>query len=733
MAASFTRAGLDVALPYVAALASLDEAITPDHLRQDLDVIDFKMTLSRGGVWKVTVTVPNPGPALLSPEFPQYFAFLESTDGTLTPETARTLARARLVPVMRSNVDIAGRTVRLELVCAPIDVKNAVFQYANANLTKAPFFDTLFDAVDLVTPEKSLDAYPANLHVDPVSHEVSLVDWIDSDTTIDLDDMTVATSHKLSLARPPAARAKCTVEIEWSQRALTPVDISTRVNGTGAVTTCNASHLEQTGKGISDSYMTTTAGSGWKRDANLISSRQTLSYYMPTGNRYQYVYQNQTYRAVYHVNDQGQQEIDHYELVDPTHYPVDHAEMGQLPILSYSYDYLWYICDYKQQRREILTVYMDYPLQGVMGVDTVADLGNLKLKDPTIWYVDNPVPPPEPDPNGSYQFPYSPVIEVKPWDINTIYNKGDKVLVGMQAFECLNDLTTGYIYTFKGITVLHTNWKVIDNGAPIGDVRYPSWFDRAVGQASIEHAMLRLRAALRGRSIAVDASFTADWESAIAITADTKVRVTMYNWKTGLGFPVIGKPKSITRRIDKSGKWIDVVLGVPVGTGEDTHLPVISPDPSTFGSMSAGQYFTQTTKGIDVSTPAGQRLYKGIYDFTVHYQEDKLGTYTLGDIVWTYGAQPLILPVDAFQLGSPNYAVFDVTRENESDEQVAAANFAGLSGRNPCGVVDGMPTRVDVTMRNIATAGVLERRYDVAAEIHTSPRGIDLLAAGELS
>ena len=119
----------------MAALASLDEELTAAHLRQDLDVLHFESEWSRGGVTRITIEIPNPGLALLNGSFPEYLAFLESVDGTLTPDTGRILGVGRVIPVLRTGSDAASRTVKVSVVCAPLDLKNRIFQYASDNLT----------------------------------------------------------------------------------------------------------------------------------------------------------------------------------------------------------------------------------------------------------------------------------------------------------------------------------------------------------------------------------------------------------------------------------------------------------------------------------------------------------------------------------------------------------------------------------------------------------------------
>lgn len=723
--------GTEQFLPYVAALASLDEELTVDHLRQDLDILHFESEWSRGGVTRITIEIPNPGLALLGNGFPEYLAFLESVDGTFTPHTARVMGVGRVIPVLRTGSDAASRTVKVQVVCAPLDLKNQVFQYASQNLTTQPWFDALYQGMDFAKPEKGLDAYSKTFVVDPWSHVISFEDIIDgSQPLVDLDDYTDHLSHKLSMGTPPAVRAKLQVEVQWTQRAYVAVNAAPAVNAVGPITTLNPGAMANAAEGITDQFVSFATPGSWKKDKDSVALQSYLSPWYDSGQTTTRTYQNSavgyapTYDYFGNVNGQTMY------FLDPTIYSITHNVEVRYGITSYSYNFLFYVADYKQPRREILTVYMDYPLQDVKGFDPVVDLGSIKMVDPTIMYVPNGAPPPDPDPNGNYEFPYAPTGPVPPWDALTIWESGDVVTLGPKTYQCVGDSVTGPFYTYHAGTVVHPNWVETPNLAPVPDAMQPSLFDTGRGQLAIEHGLLRCRAALRARSCAMTASFACDWDTGWAVSPLSQCRVTMYDYASAEGQPVIGKPTRIKRTITDKQKLCEVEMSVPLGTGERTALAQVTPDPATLKGLSAAQWFGQATTSLLLADQAAKSDLRSIYAFKARYSGKVIGTYSYGDVAWTYGSEPLIQYVDPYQLQNPYYAVQSVIRENEAQDQLTMAANAAWRGIDPRGIIDNNPTSVRVTMRDITPTGVLIRRYDVAAEVHTSPMGIDLSQTG---
>lgn len=736
MADTWEIGGDPVRRVYMAALQSLDEEITVDHLRDDFSGWDLTMEWARGKPWVLKFSMLNPGFAVLNGTFPLYCCLLESSDGTLGPDSARILAKARIEPFLRAGGDeVSGATgvVQVTAVCAPVDIRNRLFQYANTVLNVAPWVDMLFQAFDWSAPEKCLDAYSGYLYCDPVSHDVRLVDVLDSDNTYDLGEHSEYASHHLTMGQPPVGRARCTVQVEWTQSVWACPDISGVVNGLDGITTCNGSPVEGAARDVPDSYLSYAMSSGWKRDETLLQVFQSLSTPIATGNTWTYAYRNQAFRNAVDPNT-GQS---YTQQLDPTIYTVVHTEMGQVNVTKYYYQYLYYISDYRQPRRETATLVLDYPLQGNGEADTQVDLGVLKINDPSQWLVPNPNPPPEPDPYGNYMYPYNPYIEIKPWSIDTIYNKGDIAILGGQvAYKCNTDGYHSYVFFLKGTTVTHPAWDKVAWGAPLGDTRYGSFFDRPRGQACLQHAWLRLRAVLRARSEALNISARTSWEWGINIEPDTLVRMTTTDGVLPDGVVAVGKPRKITRHIGQtSGKTVSFDLGLPVGTGEVGNLPTVTPDPAVLAKMTGLQFYQQQNAVLQALGLIPNGLYRqltSVYDFTAKYDQTKLGAYSFNsDIAWTYGAEPLWLPVDAFRLQDPGYAVVSVHRHNESGDQIAQADLVGMGGGDALAYIDNNPTSIQVEMRDIATSGVIERRYDCVGEVHGSRMGVNLSTGAE--
>ena len=585
--------------------------------------------------------------------------------------------------------------------------------------------------MDFAKPEKGLDAYSKTFVVDPFDHTIYFEDVIDgSQPLVDLDDYTDHLSHRLSMGTPPASRAKLQVEVQWTQRAYVAVNVAPAVNAGGPIQTLNPGAMANAAEGVTDQFVSFAVPGSWKKDKDSVSVQGYLSPWYDSGQTSVCTYQNTAVGYMDTYNQYGLYTGQQMYFLDPTIYSIAHNVEVRYNIITYSYNFLFYVADYKQPRREILTVYMDYPIQDVKGLDPVVDLGSVKMVDPTIMYVPNGAPPPHPDPNGSYEFPYAPTGAVPQWDPLTIWEKGDVVSLGPKMYSCVNDSVTGPFYTYAHFSVVHPNWVETPNTAPVPDAMQPTLFDTGRGQLAIEHALLRCRAALRARSCAMTASFACDWETGWPVSPLSQCRVTMYDYASAKGQPVIGKPTRIKRTITDKSKLIEVEMSVPLGTGENTALAQVSPDPATMKAMSAGQWFGQATTSLFLADQTAKSQLKSIYSFKAKYSGKVIGTYSYGDVAWTYGSEPLIVYVDPYQLQNPYYAVASVVRENEAQDQLSMAATAAWRGINPLGIIDNNPTSVRVTMRDITPTGVLIRRYDVAAEIHTSPMGIDLSQTG---
>lgn len=719
---------------FIAVLPDPFVNLTQDHCREDFDVISYVAEWERGQVTRATIEIPNPGAALYRQDAPRGVVILESPDGTIG--SARVLLRGFLQPFLRTDGEKNGYTVHVEIQAAPVDVKNRVFQRALSTDMVKPQWDPIIEDLSYDDPENCLQGWGAYYNVDPVTHGITREDFIDADQTYYIDDDTDVESQKLTDGPPPVARVVQRVSCEYEQYCLALVNAAGAI---GVVSTMNADHFEGMGERTDASkYLNVNTGGGWTVDRTSASGACSQSPHIYTGRKFAANYGVGAVRTVPVTNADGSAGEKQIGSVSYGHQMVD--ELAAMWITSYTWDYYWLKTEYRQPRKELITLYMDMPLQQVSGVKAREDLGTLNCKDLLLWEYPNPTPPPPPDANGDYKFPYSATMQAKPHDNYTVYEKGDICTYGGYGYQCTADGTHGYLYNWPipaGKLVVSTKiknvsyyltpqlakgWKQIPWGGAINDTRTPSFFDTQRGLEVVQHALMRMRAFLRSRLQSQILSFGCAWETGWFLTGRDQVRVRYYDPATRQGRFVHGKVRSYRKRIDAKGKWCEFSVGLCVGTGQADTLAQTGPTKAVAATISPDTWF-QTVAARDRYI---DRI-ASILEFNTDYPLDKLGTYAVSDVAWTYGADPLFVPVDAYRLGQASYAVVSVSKTNMAGDQFGRASAYGYSLRDPRNAPRDFPTHVDVYMRDVQSGGTLERAYHGVAQLVVSPKGIDLM------
>ncbi len=722
-------------VPYIAMLSTIDEVLTDAHLRQDYEVIAYEEEWDREkGVLIGKLTVPNPGLALLDPNRKQFVAVMESPDATVA--NARVFMKARVEPIVHTGGAAVGNSeVTLTLVAAPIDIQNRKWTFIIANCQQMPQFDALFEDMDFSRPDSVLEAVSGFFLVDPVTHAISINDNLDGLRTIDIGAEYDYRTLRIDFVKPPAKRVKLTIVADWTQRAYGNVNIASKVvdPGTGVIQTMDAEHFEHQEKGLPTSLVNYSTGTGWskqKGQTDVAYGYVSVTPYIFTGREYLITYE-------YDANANGvpEQDVDGnsnaYPTTDFVDITVNHSETAAFTYMTYAFLFHWMTYDYSQARRETVTIFLDYGIQNVGGVNTEEDLGSVSLKDLYRQQIENPTPAPAPDPNGQYLTPYNPYVDVKPYSSDNIYNAGDIVTIGLYTYRCTKNNSTGPLwYTVGYSPVYHTNFQQIPNFGAMTDLRQPSFFDTQRGQQAIEHGILRCRAKARNMSQAMTVEFETTWETAVGIKPTDVVRISYYDWNARVGRVIQGKVKSWTRRIDGKAKTIKLTLAVPLGDGTNVGVPQVGPAVFNDPATDAAAYYYSLLTPLALSQAAFQSQFVSLYNFTSTYDEKLLGSFGFGDVAWTYGSTPLDLPVDAFQLSDPNYAVVNRIAVNEVAVQFSQAINYGFRRWNPADAIFENPTSVNVTMRSLASAPTMWRYYDVAAQVMHCPRGIDLVDGG---
>jgi hypothetical protein len=186
------------------------------------------------------------------------------------------------------------------------------------------------------------------------------------------------------------------------------------------------------------------------------------------------------------------------------------------------------------------------------------------------------------------------------------------------------------------------------------------------GDAAVEHALMLMEAALRWRLRGLGVTVRpGDWATVRDLTLEDELRC--HHPRFG---DIQGKVIGWTRIWAGSGRYATVDLGVPLGTGAT-------------------------------------------------------GVRDVGDVDYTVTAQAVAEPVVASALGNRMYAVTGVDIANDAEAQAVLAGQAVNDGLDPAGVIANNPTTVAVTLRDLTTVRVIDRKIAVEATVLDSPKGFD--------
>jgi len=120
-------------------------------------------------------------------------------------------------------------------------------------------------------------------------------------------------------------------------------------------------------------------------------------------------------------------------------------------------------------------------------------------------------------------------------------------------------------------------------------------------------------------------------------------------------------------------------------------------------------------------------------------QGGRYGTITLGvclgtgvtgegiveDVDYTVDAETTAVPVNAFALELPAYAVMGVDVANDADAQVALALAELADGKDPTNALAAAIPKINIQLRPLTSVATIERKIEVTAELLDSPMGYD--------
>jgi hypothetical protein len=203
-------------------------AFDPDvHSVEDEIIYSVDISQSEGDYATLTLEIENPGVGLLSPGRKQWAWFSE--DGT-----PRFYGRLDAAPD-----DTTAETIQVELIAEPDDIQ-AQKEALAATLRTLPNFDRAWIQQDVENPDTALEAYTVHYDVDPITHELSVVDIINpggSDIEI-LESQHFYDAFRQTKRGVPLKKWTLKATAKWRQKATGTVDLSRKLweafNTTGA-------------------------------------------------------------------------------------------------------------------------------------------------------------------------------------------------------------------------------------------------------------------------------------------------------------------------------------------------------------------------------------------------------------------------------------------------------------------------------------------------------------------
>lgn len=647
---------------HIAFIDDLNAAIFSDNIqnytREDISVFSLRISQNEAELATAEVEIENPGLGYLLSLGKRKAVISESLG------SGETVVRFRgsLVGI---PTELAGEFCVLEFIAERETTSEEIKELA-ATLKTGDGYDPLFYDEDADDPKSALDARVADFYVDRRTLDVAISNALQGSKTIDVGSDIIDGSLQISVNEPPLSEITQTVEVEWEQVAVGAVNAAGKIRerfpfvdqggNFSDMSTCTPDDFEQMFPGSGGNF---DASTGWSFMRNNL---QRVGYFDKTLRGWTY-------------------ERDMNGYIVPEKYEVD------IGVSTYKLDSFLCRYEYRQPRREKLTIKLNTSYQAVLG-----EVERKETLDPVLL-------------NNVLEDRITPA-----WQQDTVYEVGQVVRYNGRNWKCVASHQSGQtfevvrIVSISGPNLTTTLWqREARDASPLGDARRYSYFETDRGQQSVRHALERVRAYAMRRMRFLNVSVTIPWNDQTAeIDTDSSLRFTSRHVPGGA---MIGKVTSYELRASDGVREIDVTLGVSVGTGvsvatldDGTTLHTVEEWDSGDYQVEAGEQFI-TENGI-------------VYDLT----HDEIR-----------------VPVNPWLLPSPTYSIDRVEVVGSASEQTEIATFAAMESNDPeqvQGIIEeairSNPTRVSLRMRRIAPDDMIETKYEAITEPVHAPRGINL-------
>lgn len=536
------------------------------HSVEDEVIYSVEITQSEGDYAILKMEIENPGVGLLSPGRKQWAWFSE--DGT-----PRFYGRVDAAPD-----DVTAEIIEIELIAEPEDIAEQKEALAST-LRNHPYHDKAWIQQDADNPDTVLETRTAHFDVDPITHELSIVDILNPGGT---DIEILASQHfydamHMSKSGTPLKSWTLKATAKWRQKATGTVDLTEKL-WKAFLTTGAAFAFPNVGSltsgGLVDDWPAPlkNLNGGWTM---AVDSFAVLSQFMQSG-----------FFPVTYIDK------------SPTEAVKDASPPETMGSGSFGAIAPWSIA------------------RGNAGF-LQSQYGN-PLLNPNVyfnadweeWQVAFPIVP------VNMKFTVSYEADRERSEILTLTLTADTQELYFDAgdeAEELIELSSEFID------------QPIDDGEimPIVDLRRNNYFPTDRGQVSLQYFLLLGFARMIYRARAINIEIELPWDE-IADDINCRRRILLHDPRLRGGGQALGKVISYSLIADDTQKIARVTLGCTVGRG--IALPAASDDGDTYAEDYADDYTELINLTIDVVT--GQLQYSG-FDETIVIDDDGVDFFNM--------------------------------------------------------------------------------------------------------
>ena len=569
---------------FLAWVTTIDVPFDPAvHCDVQYDGFDLDLLEVEGEYASLKIVRTQTGWSFLLPSQPK--CALVSWSPTGLAADAVVLARGR-VSELPGNLLSSRQDILV--TCAPRDIDARVLAFAKAKLMTAPEVDPLFSDWDAEAASSYLAGRSAVYHVDPVSHEVSLVDDLEGDRVIDLRGLGYAEGKGPSdgpgTDGPLVRTVRGKLSVAWAQSVEGSVDIALDVGTLGQIQTLDPSFADAL-----SSRIQFEEAEGWsaRPDGIRYESTKDLTAKFDTGTRYQ------------------------VEITEPAVLQGRNWEAGttyeerrltaQMWVHTVKVSDLWMDYSWQQDREETVYASLDLPVLDtgveIEGEDVIEMSLNDVFDDPVIA---------EYEIGASYKR-YDTVR------FNGYYYRcnGDHVATDFRQTRPVRNIVTGTGPAIRFMLQV-SYWDEIPSPTGVRP-RMDAFFETARGSACIQHLMMRLRKEGRRRLRARRIKLRYRWSDAVHVRRSDSVMIDV-PWGDTMR-AVTGKVLSLRKCWpERKAPFVEIEIAVSFGAGgvglpydgyaEDYHEPDYALVSSGHGDVSFKMDAPPVVRPFPTPTPA---------------------------------------------------------------------------------------------------------------------------------